>query len=198
VIGHPDYHGSWFGEGEVKIYLDGDKDLPTLVGTGTEDYIGSGWGQGKFVGRYHGCLLADTANDLYSFYRYHIVDPVYFHKDCRITIQQMGNTSLNKVRAMLAKDVKLIPVWVLDAQGRQDILHLKGQAPKHVTLLDMQKIPDINSREFPVGNVNFYRSDDVSATAYFYLSTPQNNLPPLPPLELRLKEMKEKVFNKVK
>ena len=46
AIGNKGYLGSWFGEGEVKVYLDGDTDHPTLQGTGTEDYIGSGWGQG--------------------------------------------------------------------------------------------------------------------------------------------------------
>ena len=49
VIGDSLCRGSWFGEGEVKVYLDGDKENPTLVGTGTEDYIGSGWGQGEYA-----------------------------------------------------------------------------------------------------------------------------------------------------
>ena len=49
VIGDSLYRGSWFGEGEVKVYLDGDRENPTLVGTGTEDYIGSGWGQGEYA-----------------------------------------------------------------------------------------------------------------------------------------------------
>lgn len=48
VIGGEAYRGTWFGEGEVKVYLDGDTMLPTLSGTGTEDYIGSGWGQGEY------------------------------------------------------------------------------------------------------------------------------------------------------
>ena len=38
------YDKTWWGEGEVKIYLDGDKEFPTINGTGTEDYIGTGWG----------------------------------------------------------------------------------------------------------------------------------------------------------
>jgi len=125
VIGNPDYKGTWFGEGEVKVYLDGDKDLPTLVGTGTEDYIGSGWGQGRFVGRYTGSLVADTANDLYSFYRYHIIDPVYFDKDCRVTIQQMGNAGYAKLKSMIDHNAKLIPVWSLETGGRGDIVRLQ-------------------------------------------------------------------------
>lgn len=86
VIGNPEYRGTWFGEGEVKVYLDGDRQWPTLVGTGTEDYIGSGWGQGEYHGRFQGSLVSDDRNDLYAFYRHHVEDPVYFHKDCRVTL----------------------------------------------------------------------------------------------------------------
>ena len=128
VIGSPDYRGTWFGEGEVKVYLDGDTALPTLVGTGTEDYIGSGWGQGEYRGRIHGSLVSDNTNDLYAFYRYHLDDPVYFHQDCRVTIQQIGNTTTERVREMLAKGVELKPVWVLDTHGG-DVLNLTGRRP---------------------------------------------------------------------
>ena len=41
------YFTSWWGEGEAKFYIDGDTNYPTLCGTGTEDYIGTGWGQGQ-------------------------------------------------------------------------------------------------------------------------------------------------------
>lgn len=81
---------SWWGEGEVKIYLDGDHENPTLCGTGTEDYIGTGWGQGEYDHAYQGCHLADHDQMQYCFYRYHIPDPVYFHKDIRATIHQIG------------------------------------------------------------------------------------------------------------
>ncbi len=81
---------SWWGEGEVKIYLDGDKDNPTLCGTGTEDYIGTGWGQGQYAHAFQGCHLADFENMKYCFYRYHIPDPVYFHTGIRATIHQIG------------------------------------------------------------------------------------------------------------
>ena len=83
------YKGTWFGEGEVKMYLDGDRENPTLNGTGTEDYIGTGWGQNAYANMTQGCPIGDTDKGLFSFYRYHTVDPVIFHKDCRVTIQQM-------------------------------------------------------------------------------------------------------------
>ncbi|MCX6325059.1 MAG: DUF2961 domain-containing protein [Bacteroidia bacterium] len=189
VIGDPAYKGTWFGEGEVKIYIDNDKDLPTLNGTGTEDYIGSGYGQGKYYGRYFGSLVSDKENDLYAFYRYHIIDPVYFHKDIRVTIQQMGNASAEKIRELVTKKANLQLVWVLG---------MNESRPEQIRLLDMEmgKVPEINSNDFPKGYTNFYRSDDVSATAYFYLDRPENNLPELASLELRLKGMQEKVWGK--
>src|SRR5579863_2834867 len=82
------YFKSWWGEGEVKIYLDGDTDHPTLCGTGTEDYVGTGWGLGAYSHRYQGCPLADSARSRYAFYRYHVPDPIYFHSDIRVTCQQ--------------------------------------------------------------------------------------------------------------
>jgi len=81
---------SWWGEGEVKIYLDGDTEHPTLCGTGTEDYIGTGWCQGSYDHPFQGCHFADPENLKYCFYRWHIPDPVWFNTDIRITIQQIG------------------------------------------------------------------------------------------------------------
>ena len=101
VIGDPAYRNTWFGEGEVKIFLDGDTQYPSLVGTGTEDYIGSGWGQGEYHNRYQGSLISDSKSGLYAFYRYHLPDPVYFQKDCKVTIQQIGNTSVERIKEMV-------------------------------------------------------------------------------------------------
>ncbi|MCB1128029.1 MAG: DUF2961 domain-containing protein, partial [Verrucomicrobiae bacterium] len=195
VIGSPDYRGTWFGEGEVKVYLDGDTTLPTLVGTGTEDYIGSGWGQGEYDGRIHGSLVSDSARDLYAFYRFHLDDPVYFHQDCRVTIQQIGNTGTGRVREMLAQGVELKPVWVLDTHG-EDVLNLQGQSPSIHLLLDRTDLPPFDDPAHPSGGCNFYRRDDVSATAYFYLDRPENGLPPLAPAEVRLKNLHERVWDK--
>ena len=46
--------------------------------------------------------VSDPSRDVYAFYRYHVDDPVFFHEDCRVTIQQMGNASSAKVREMQA------------------------------------------------------------------------------------------------
>jgi hypothetical protein len=197
VIGNPAYRGTWFGEGEVKIYLDGDAQWPTLVGTGTEDYIGSGWGQGQYHGPTHGSLISDNQNDLYAFYRFHLDDPVYFHQDCRVTIQQIGNTSTDRVREMLARGVETKPLWILDTHG-EDVLNLTGREPSVYLLQDRTDLPPFNDPKHPSGGTHFYRRDDVSATVYFYLDKPENTLPALAPCDLRTQDMREKVWSKVK
>jgi hypothetical protein len=81
----------WWGEGEVKMYLDGDLDWPTLAGTGAEDYAGTGWGiQNQYANLYQGSYFVDADKMQSCFYRYHIPDPVYFKRDIRVTVQQIG------------------------------------------------------------------------------------------------------------
>jgi hypothetical protein len=74
----------------VKIFLDGDAELPTMAGTGTEDYVGTAWGQGQYAHLYQGSPIADEGRMQWAFYRYHVPDPVWFRKDVRVTVQQIG------------------------------------------------------------------------------------------------------------
>ena len=103
----------WYGEGEVKFYLDGDREYPTICGTGTEDYFGGAW---SFATRDSGRTVENTYctpfmgypyyshhdtfihNDYHnddqmpqrSFYRWHIIDPILFDEEIKVTIQQIG------------------------------------------------------------------------------------------------------------
>ena len=92
----PCEHFVWYGEGEVKIYRDGDAELPTICGTGLEDYVGSAWGMGPHFAHWAGAPLEvrDAAGgpvpDFIGFYRWHVPDPVIFERDLRVTIQQIG------------------------------------------------------------------------------------------------------------
>jgi len=169
------YGDTWFGEGEIKMYLDGDTQYPTLVGTGTEDYVGSAWNLGPFAHLYQGAPIVDKQKSQYAFYRYHIPDPVYFQTDCKVTIQQMGGGGRDKIRAIAKAGGKVKPVSVMTQKGL-------------IKLLEEPAYPDLMDDRFPADEwVNFYRVDNYSATAYFYLDKPENNLPPLAPLAQRLK-----------
>jgi hypothetical protein len=87
----------WYGEGEVKFYLDGDDELPTICGTGLEDYVGSAWGMGQHTAPDQGVplLVRDPASHdpnpaFVAFYRWHLRDPIVFRESLRVTIQQIG------------------------------------------------------------------------------------------------------------
>ena len=87
--------GAWYGEGEVKVYRDGDDEYPTICGTGLEDYVGSAWGMGAHSAPYGGAPLVvgehgEVDPDFVSFYRWHVLDPIMFERDLRVTIQQIG------------------------------------------------------------------------------------------------------------
>ena len=174
---NPVYGNLWWGEGEIKVFLDGDKEYPTLVGTGVEDYIGTAWGMGKFIGRYEGCLIADTSKKQWDFYRYHITDPVYFHKFIKISVQQIGGGPINEVRK-IAESGAPLDVISVDVPGH------------FYKLKEMKNPPQLMDKDFPKGWTNFYRSDDWCATAYFYLNSPTDDLPPLASVETRTKMLK--------
>ena len=82
---HPD---QWWGEGEIKVYMDGDKDFPTICGTGSEDYVGLSWGVQQTPFLYNGCSL--NQKNFVSMYRWHLADPIAWQRECRITIQQIA------------------------------------------------------------------------------------------------------------
>jgi hypothetical protein len=88
VIGVRSLHDFWWGEGEVKIYLDGDQAFPTLCGTGSEDYVGLSWEVQQTPFLYHGASLHQKR--FTSMYRWHLPDPVVWHREARATVQQIG------------------------------------------------------------------------------------------------------------
>ena len=98
----------WWGEGEMKFYIDGDGEFPSQCSTGTEDYFGGSYGFGNdiylnryqtFSGLYTGlyAILGDT-KEMYNhqkrfmLYRWHVKDPVYFDEDFKMTIDNLGWT----------------------------------------------------------------------------------------------------------
>lgn len=95
VIGIRPLADGWWGEGEMKFYMDGDTDFPTICGTGAEDYFNAAWGMGNYQTPWHGCPLYLPASEqfpygLVSLYRFHEKDPVYFRRSFKATMQQIG------------------------------------------------------------------------------------------------------------
>jgi hypothetical protein len=156
IVNQAEYFNTWWGEGEVKIYLDGDAELPTLAGTGTEDYIGTAWGQGRYSNLYQGSPVADEGRSRWCFYRYHVVDPVFFKRDVRVTIQQIG----------------YLGDWSRGALVRTGKRLVRAGAGEEA--MDLTK------------DGKFERADDWSSCAYFYLDRPENGLPKLEAAEKRL------------
>lgn len=143
-------NNGWWGEGEIKFYLDGDREYPTLCGTGTEDYFlgsynfdpetanrctfGNARGEAQryqtFTTPHSGMHLVLQPDGVYrsqmrfGLYRWHVMDPIRFRKDLRVTIQALG--------------------WHQDLSG----------------YLPLQ--------------------DDVASTAYWYQTLPTAPFPPLP------------------
>lgn len=95
-------NNGWWGEGEIKFFMDGDKKFPTICGTGTEDYFCGSYnfdrgGQYKeFCTPYaglHQVIRPDgtyNSQQRFGLYRWHITDPIRFEKDLKVTIQDLG------------------------------------------------------------------------------------------------------------
>ena len=95
-------NNGWWGEGEIKFYIDGDGEFPTICGTGTEDYFCGSYNfdvKGEYVEfttPYAGLPQVIRPDGLYKsqqrfgMYRWHVADPVRFEEDLRITIQALG------------------------------------------------------------------------------------------------------------
>lgn len=88
VLGIRTLEGNWWGEGEIKLYMDGDNEFPTICGTGSEDYVCLSYGMQQTPFLYHGCSW--NQEGFVSMYRWHLPDPIYWNEECRITIQQIG------------------------------------------------------------------------------------------------------------
>ena len=97
VIGVRYLDKQWWGEGEMKAFIDGDGEFPTICGTGAEDYVGLSFGMQQTPFLYHGCSLNDAKKQFVSMYRWHVLDPIVWKDEIRVTIQQIGHkeTSIN-------------------------------------------------------------------------------------------------------
>ena len=169
VRGHGHYVGTylawgvnnngWWGEGEIKFFMDGDGELPTICGTGTEDYFGGAWNfeePGRCTAssrrRTPGSRGADAASmyrtqQRFGMYRWHIMDPIRFEQDLRVTIQALG--------------------W------RPDRVNLPAQALSKVMLDRLEGGWRPAKHYLPL-------QDDIASTAFWYQTEPHAPFPALP------------------
>ena len=104
----------WWGEGEVKFYIDDDEENPTICGTGTEDYFGGAWGFGDtystpFLG-YPLWRREPGEVPKHALYRWHIMDPIRFSRRLRVTIQALGWWPNRKFQP-LTDDIASVAYW---------------------------------------------------------------------------------------
>jgi hypothetical protein len=145
-------NNGWWGEGEVKFYLDGDGEFPTICGTGLEDYFGGAynWDVGgqcvtcstPFLGMHQVIWGGEKneANQRFSMYRWHVMDPIRFQDDVKMTVQALGWRDWDKLA---------------DAATRGEIDTVDGR------------------RYLPL-------QDDISSVAYWYQTLPTAPFPELP------------------
>ena len=106
----------WWGEGEIKMFLDGDGQFPTICGTGTEDYFGGAWCFGgesyssPYMGFQQVVKRSGEAGARMTLYRFHVQDPVFFRTDLRITMQALGWRSEGRYLP-LQDDISSVVYW---------------------------------------------------------------------------------------
>ena len=117
----------WWGEGEIKFYMDGDREYPTICGTGTEDYFCGSYNfenpqthqYQTFTTPYSGLCQVIRPDGVYApqtrfgLYRWHIADPVYFAEELRVTIQALGWRSGGRYLP-LQDDIASVAYFYLD------------------------------------------------------------------------------------
>ena len=132
----------WFGEGDARIYVDGDR-KPSIQGTGTEDYFLMAWGLTEGLYPYFGCtyLSPDTESlgTEYCMYRWHVADPVRFTKSLRFEFEHTGwisadETESGKIEGHVERedDIATVAFWY------------QAGPPKRFTTL-----PPLAARRFP-------------------------------------------------
>jgi hypothetical protein len=146
--------GIWYGEGEVKVFRDGDGEHPTICGTGLEDYVGSAWGMGAHNAWYAGSPLrvhepGDKPNpDFVGFYRWHLLDPIVFTSELRVTVQQIGYA-------------------LFGADQEEEFEAFSRKHPAAGAGWQHHSSPGVRARGI------FERVDDYCATSYVYCLEPQ-------------------------
>ena len=116
----------WWGEGEIKFFLDGDGEYPTICGTGVEDYFGGAWcfedsknpkNYEEYSTPFLGFPQVVKTDHFYNnqqrfgLYRWHVADPIRFEKDIKVTMQALGWRSRGGRYLPLQDDIASVAFW---------------------------------------------------------------------------------------
>ena len=125
------HNNGWWGEGEIKFFMDGDTEFPTICGTGTEDYFCGSYNfenqktnqYENFSTAYTGFAKIDTdeiykSQRRFSMYRWHIMDPIRFEEDLKVTIQALGWRSGGRYLP-LQDDIASVAFWYQDGETQK-------------------------------------------------------------------------------
>ena len=121
------HNNGWWGEGEIKFFMDGDDEYPTICGTGTEDYFCGSYDfvdpvthrYKEFTTPYAGLSQVSATDGVYrsqmrfSMYRWHIMDPVRFERSLKVTIQALGWREDGRYLP-LQDDISSVAFWYQD------------------------------------------------------------------------------------
>jgi len=124
-------NSGWWGEGEIKFFLDGDREFPTICGTGTEDYFCGSYNfenqetkqYQEYTTPYAGLPQVLRPDGVYrsqmrfGMYRWHLTDPIRFHQDLRVTIQALGWRSGGRYLP-LQDDIASVAYWYQTLPGK--------------------------------------------------------------------------------
>jgi hypothetical protein len=131
----------WWGEGEVKFYMDGDKKYPTICGTGTEDYFGGAWNFDvghryiPYTTAYLGLPQVTPPDHIYTSYqrfgayRWHLRDPIRFSEDLKVTIQAIS--AGDEYRPLVDADIAAMSVWYQNHPNRSPQRSLVDESRRH-------------------------------------------------------------------
>ncbi len=115
-------NAGWWGEGEIKFFMDGDREYPTICGTGTEDYFCGSYcfiANGQYqeyntpYAGFHQVIKPDGAlqsQTRFGMYRWHLTDPIRFKDELKVTIQALGWRSGGRYLP-LQDDIASVAYW---------------------------------------------------------------------------------------
>jgi len=132
--------GGWWGEGDEKVYVDGEK-FPSTFGTGSEDYYGDAWGIRQFANAFHGCPTKGEFGDRrrQSCYRWHIADRIPFDKSFKMTIENYAAIAKHPI----PNDYSSMAYWYQAPGGTDSFTPAPvetriPQGPRHPTGIDAE------------------------------------------------------------